>query len=177
MINLINKNFKVPLCKGGLRGIWNVVGKCAACRINLIVLVICCMFIPFTSSSCQSQGKNQVCFQDQCVDVQVVQTPEEMRKGLQFRSSLAKNAGMLFIFSESRRHSFWMKDTLISLDMIWMDGSQKVVHIARDVPPCQTTPCPTYTPIEPARYVLEVNAGYTDVLKIHVGDKVAFSLK
>jgi uncharacterized protein len=78
------------------------------------------------------------------------------------RTAMDENGGMLFIFPKIAARPFWMKDTLIPLDMIWLDDTGKVVHIHRDVPPCppaQGDTCPAYGPKEPtARYVLELNA-------------------
>jgi len=120
------------------------------------------------------QIPEQVCFSDQCFDVEVAQTFAQRAKGLQFRKSLEKNAGMLFIFSESEKHSFWMKETLILLDIIWMDQSKQIVSIIPDIPPCTTPQCPVYTPDKNALYVLEVNAGITAELGLKVGDKAVF---
>ena len=135
-----------------------------------------CVFFTGCSSSL-AQRQEQVCFQDACVHVEVVQKTEELRKGLQFRERLDPNSGMLFIFSQNRRHAFWMKNTLIPLDMIWMDDTRRVVHIEEDVPPCKKDPCPSYTPSQEAFYVLEVNAGYTAVLDLKVGDQAEFHLE
>ena len=144
-------------------------------RSTLIIPIL--LFIVFNGCSPQSrQAKNQVCFKDMCVDVEVVQNTEDLTRGLQFRESLDANKGMLFIFPHSRRQSFWMKDTFIPLDMIWINQALEVVHIARDVPPCRADPCPTYVPSLAALYVLEVNAGGAADLGITVGDKVEFRL-
>lgn len=97
-------------------------------------------------------------------------------RGLQFRGSLDSYSGMLFIFPQSRRHSFWMKDTLIPLDMIWMDHGRKIVHIEHDVPPCREDPCPVYTPPQEALYVLEVNAGTAGALGLQLGDEAEFKI-
>ena len=70
---------------------------------------------------------------------------------------------MLFVFPESRVVRFWMKDTLISLDMIWLDESLEVLHVAASVPPCAADPCP--------QYVLEVNAGQVQLANIRAGDR------
>ena len=125
-----------------------------------------------TSLSCQKDGqlKNKICFKKRCIDVEVMQTHEQHMRGMQFRKNLDRNSGMLFVFEHSYRASFWMKDTWIPLDIIWINQSKKIVHIVRKASPCTTTPCPTYTPPEEARYVLEVNAGYADTLGLRVGD-------
>jgi uncharacterized membrane protein (UPF0127 family) len=119
-------------------------------------------------------GAREVCFHDQCVQVEVAQTQEERGKGLQFRKSLGKDEGMLFIFPSRHRQSFWMKDTFIPLDIIWMDSRKRVVFIIPNVLPCETEQCPVYTPDTAASYVLEVNAGVTAELGLRVGDQAAF---
>ena len=126
---------------------------------------------------CQKLSANQVCFNKQCINVEVVYKPEDVNRGLQFRESLDQNAGMLFVFSESERHSFWMKDTLIPLDMIWLDYARRIVHIVFNVPPCKMDPCPTYTPLKNATYVLELNAGRAADLKLKEGDAAEFFFK
>jgi len=119
---------------------------------------------------------DQVCFPKGCVQVEVVQKQKELMRGLQFREFLSPNAGMLFIFSGLARHSFWMKDTKIPLDMIWMDYARRVVYIKKNVPPCHEDPCPVYTPHQEAMYVLEVNSGYADTLGLHIGDQAAYKI-
>jgi len=83
---------------------------------------------------------------------------------------------MLFVFPQSRQQSFWMKDTLIPLDMIWLDYKRRIIYIERDVPPCQSDPCPTYRPSTEAMYVLEVNAGLAEAQRIQEGDVAWFDL-
>lgn len=131
----------------------------------------------FIAVSCRCpESKNQVCFKERCIDIEVAREEQELRRGLQFRDSLDENAGMLFVFPEAGSHSFWMKDTRISLDMIWMDENGKVIFIASVVPPCAKDPCPVYGPLARSNYVLEVNAGYAKKLKITVGDWAEFRL-
>lgn len=83
---------------------------------------------------------------------------------------------MLFILPERQRHSFWMKDTKIPLDIIWLDFVRRVVHVEDHVPPCQEDPCPTYTPDSSALYVLEVNAGHAKRMGLQKGDRLDFHL-
>ena len=92
--------------------------------------------------------------------------------------SFGEARGMLFVFEEEGIYSFWMKNTLIYLDMIWIskeNGILKVVSIANNVPPCKENmlvPCEVYTPDEKALYVLEVNAGSVSRYGIKIGDEV-----
>jgi hypothetical protein len=80
-------------------------------------------------------------------------------QGLMFRDHLAEGRGMLFLFPESGEYPFWMKNTLIPLDMIWIDDQRRVAHVASNVPPCKADPCPNYPPNANAKYVLELAAG------------------
>jgi uncharacterized membrane protein (UPF0127 family) len=76
-----------------------------------------------------------------------------------FRASLPPRAGMLFVFDATGRYSFWMKNCLIPLDLIWLDETKRVVAILPDAPPCKADPCPIYQFDVPARYVLEIAGG------------------
>lgn len=116
------------------------------------------------------KDKVRVCFKDECFIAEVADTEKERRKGLQNRDSLKANAGMLFVFDREEHYSFWMKDTKIPLDIIWINEDKEVVSIEKNAEPC--TVCSHYTPEEKAKYVLEVNAGTTEDVKIEKGDKV-----
>jgi YVTN family beta-propeller protein len=97
---------------------------------------------------------------------------EESMRGLMFRIHLPWNAGMLFPYSNEEPRTFWMKNTLIPLDMIFVDSSSKIVEIKENVPPCEQEVCPTYPSIEPAQYVLEVNAGFVKDKGVKLGDQL-----
>lgn len=109
---------------------------------------------------------------------ELAETVEERARGLMFRPSLEKNRGMLFTFAEPQQWSFWMKNTRISLDIIWMDGNKKIVHIERRVPTCNRTDdgCPQYQPNENAVYVLELAAGSAEALTLDRGATLRFQL-
>ena len=94
------------------------------------------------------------------------------------RDSLGANSGMLFVFPEDGVYRFWMQDTRIPLDIIWMDSSRKVTFISRDTPPCPVmrVECPTYGSDMPARYVLEIGAGRAAELSIREGARLGFDL-
>jgi uncharacterized membrane protein (UPF0127 family) len=111
----------------------------------------------------------QVIFPDNfAVKVEVASDDPTREQGLMYRNSLADDRGMIFFFPQNGEFSFWMKNTIIPLDMIWIDENRKIVHIASNVPPCQADPCPSYPPGAPARYVLEVAAGVA--AKHHLAD-------
>ena len=145
-----------------------------------VIFASCFLLLCFFCGGCSRPDAwtiNQVCFGDKCVQVEVVRKEEELHRGLQFRTSLAPDSGMLFVFQKSWSYAFWMKDTLIPLDMIWLDDARRVVHIEHNVPPCTADPCPRYPPGHEALYVLEINAGYADQLGLKIGDIAEFALR
>jgi uncharacterized membrane protein (UPF0127 family) len=88
--------------------------------------------------------------------LEVCSTEGERAKGLMYRRSLDEDAGMIFVFPEERNHSFWMKNTYIPLDMVFVDKDMKVVGLLSDVPPLNLAP---RTVGKPSLYVLEFAAG------------------
>src|SRR5918998_1318617 len=97
------------------------------------------------------------------VFIEIADDTPEQERGLMFRKSLGPNSGMLFVYDDLAHRSFWMKNTYIPLDMIFLDNDLKIIDIKKDVQPClQEDPCPSYPSAGPAKYVLEVNAGFTD---------------
>ncbi len=100
-------------------------------------------------------------------------TPEEREKGLSGRQSLAQDVGMLFVFDTPDQYGFWMKDTLIPLDIIWIGEDKRIVHIEKNIEP-STYPT-TFQPENDALYVLELNAGQAEKNFFAVGDEVSFS--
>jgi uncharacterized membrane protein (UPF0127 family) len=101
--------------------------------------------------------------------LEVVRTPEEQAQGLMFRESLPEKTGMLFPFTDKGVHHFWMKNTMIPLDMVWMDADGKVLFVSADTPPCKADPCPSYGPDSPAASVLEIAGGKAAKEKISLG--------
>ena len=109
------------------------------------------------------------------IEAETVDTPETREKGLMFRDTLAKDRGMLFVFPMSGVYLFWMKNCLISLDIIWLNEKHEVIYLAENVPPCQSAQCPSYGPTtEKALYVLEVAAGTTRHTHLALGTKLKF---
>ncbi|MDO8601220.1 MAG: DUF192 domain-containing protein [bacterium] len=117
----------------------------------------------------KNKQESGVCFKDNCFRVELALTAEERESGLMFRESLAPDNGMLFIFQEEGEYPFWMKDTLIPLDIIWLDKDGKVVFMAKNMEPCQTNLCLPIDPDKKAKYVLEVNGGVADKIGLDIG--------
>lgn len=107
-------------------------------------------------------------------NIETAQGSYETQTGLMHRKSMPLDCGMLFLFEEEKPHSFYMKNTLISLDIIYINANKEIVKIYKETTPYDATPLPSQAPIQ---YVLETNAGVTTNLNIEVGDTISWSLK
>jgi len=113
---------------------------------------------------------------EKVISIEIVKSQEARAKGLSERSTLGEETGMLFVFdSQDITPSFWMKDMLIPLDIIWINDG-KVVKIDKAIPaPDKDTPdaqLKVYNPGQPIDYVLEVNSGFSDKNNLKIGDSV-----
>ncbi|MFA4886665.1 MAG: DUF192 domain-containing protein [Candidatus Nanoarchaeia archaeon] len=124
--------------------------------------------------SCQHQST--VSINDQDIIVEIADTFEERAQGLMFREHLDEYAGMIFIYPKEQHAGFWMKNTLISLDIIFIDKDFKIVDIHTAQPCVNEDECIPYGPTEQVQYVLEVNAGYAEKNGIKKGDFILFNL-
>jgi len=111
------------------------------------------------------------------IEVEIADEFQEIIKGLMFRENLDWNNGMLFVYEREKKQSFWMKNTLIPLDMLFIDADFRIIDIKENVQPCIKEPCPNYTSKMPAKYVLEVNAGFAMKNEIKIGDLVILHSK
>jgi uncharacterized membrane protein (UPF0127 family) len=105
------------------------------------------------------------------VAVEIARTGAERARGLMHRTRLAPEAGMLFLFDETAVHEFWMKDTLIPLDMIFISEDGRIVGIVESAEPLTET---ERSVGKPSRYVLEVNGGWAAAHGVRVGDRLRF---
>ena len=111
--------------------------------------------------------------------LELAETPEERARGLMERSSLPQDRGMLFIYTEETLLRFWMRATLIPLDILFLDSTGRVVDMQTMVPEPGVAPelLRVYTSAAPARYGLEVNAGVASACGVKVGDLVTLTLE
>jgi hypothetical protein len=108
------------------------------------------------------------------IDIEIAETDSTMAQGLMYRKSMQDNQGMLFIYDRPERHSFWMKNTIISLDIIFVDETKEIINIYHSTTPKSLKSLPS---TRPALYVVEVNSGFTEKNDIKEGDKIEFVRK
>jgi uncharacterized membrane protein (UPF0127 family) len=142
-----------------------VMNKCALFMVFLLFIAFAVTYAYFfVFPGCLIAGQdigNHVEIGEERINVELARTPAEMQQGLMFRKSLCDDCGMLFVFESEGFHSFWMKNTLIPLDMLFIDANLTVVDVIHAVP-CEQDPCQIYAPKGKALYVLEVNGGRFD---------------
>ena len=106
------------------------------------------------------------------LDIEFARTDYETQTGLMYRKSMQDDRGMLFIFEDVIRRSFYMKNTEFALDIIYLDEERKVVSIQKNAKPFDKSSLPSEAP---AKYVLEVNAGLSDRWGLEAGDLMEFT--
>lgn len=105
------------------------------------------------------------------IDIEKAETPEEHEIGLMYRRDMQESQGMLFIGKEEEEKGFWMKNTYIALDIIYVNAEKEIVSIGKYAKPQSTESIPSGAP---AQYVVEVVAGFSDKYGIGKGDKISF---
>ncbi|MGX5672988.1 DUF192 domain-containing protein [Thermomonas sp. XSG] len=138
-------------------------------RIALLPLLAC------ATSGCAGASQPWVELAGQRFTVELADDDAERARGLMFRDAMAEDRGMLFVHDTQEPQAYWMKNTRIALDILYFDNDRKLVAQQRDVPPCSLgDACPSYPSNAPARYVLELNAGQAEKLKLQDGATLTF---
>lgn len=112
---------------------------------------------------------------ERVVVAEIADTPYRMRYGYMFRKKVGVGEGMIFVYPAPGFPGIWMKNTLVPLDLLWLDAEFRVVHIERAVPPCREDPCPSYGSLRKASYVLEVQGGSIGTDQLALGDRLSVS--
>jgi uncharacterized membrane protein (UPF0127 family) len=103
--------------------------------------------------------------------VEIADTPDAQQIGLMYRTEMHQNHGMLFVFNDMAHRSFWMKNTYLPLDLIYIDDNKVIKHIHKNAVPESLSAIPSLYPVQ---YVFEINAGAADQFNIQIGDRVEF---
>lgn len=106
------------------------------------------------------------------IAIEIADDAYQTQTGMMYRDSMEDSQGMLFIFPDAKYHSFYMKNTRISLDIIYISADKKIVSIQKNAKPFDETSLPSEAP---AQYVLEVNGGLSDAWNLEVGDLIEFT--
>lgn len=142
-------------------------------RVRLVaILIVIVTFVSVASAADEKLHPLKISRKGKVVTqlkVEPADTPEKRMKGLMFRKTLPEGQGMWFIFDSDTLHPFWMENTYISLDIIFVDNKNKIVSISRNTQPLSRKPI---FPQKPYRYVLEVPAGFAAKYGLKKGDRV-----
>jgi hypothetical protein len=116
-----------------------------------------------------SDAKNKIISK---IDIEIADNEDKRMTGLMFRERMEENQGMLFLFSVEEKQAFWMKNTILPLDIIFINSKSEVVSIQKNAEPYSEKSLPSF---KPAQYVVEVNAGYTDKYGIKEGTRIVWT--
>lgn len=109
--------------------------------------------------------------------LEIAKTPMEVTRGLMNRNTISEDGGMIFIFDSDEPRSFWMKDTLVNLDMIFVNYSNHIVDINRNAKPCiEAEDCISYQSSAPAKYVIEFNADVAEEMGLEIGQQINITI-
>lgn len=120
-------------------------------------------------------NQTEIYFEDHGFSVEIADTSEERARGLMFRENLSENSGMLFVYEEEADRSFWMKNTLIPLDIIFLDSDFEVINIEQADPEPNTSDenLRRYRSERPAKYVLEINQNRSEEIGLEKGSEMS----
>lgn len=152
-------------------------------EIALIIFIVIVLFFlslffikNILAPEIKQYSLGSVCFIDKCFKVEVAETRSQRDQGLMGRKELKKDEGMFFVFEKDGIYPFWMKNTFIPLDIIWIDSNNKIIYISQNAQPCKNLICPLIVPLTKARYVLEINAGTVKETNLKIGDEVRVNI-
>jgi uncharacterized membrane protein (UPF0127 family) len=134
------------------------------------------LLLSFFSLAYAKEVTQRVCIKNTCITAEIADDDYKRQQGLMFRESLTDDRGMLFVFQVEDKYSFWMKNMLIPLDIIWISRDLRIVDISTNVKPCAGA-CENIIPKQAVKYVLEVKSGFVSKHKLNLGDQVFLDTK
>lgn len=142
-------------------------------KILLIIIVIFVILNFFQNLLTKPISRSRMTIGQTKINLLLAKTPQQIEKGLGGLNKLDQNQGMLFLMGEKRVYSFWMKGMKFPLDIIWIN-EDLIEDITKDIPVGEQNNLKVYTPTKPVNYILEVNAGFSDMHGIKIGDRVEY---
>lgn len=133
------------------------------------------VLIALLCAACTSSTTPWVEVKGERYEVELAMDDASRMRGLMFRDRLPEQHGMLFVFERQEPQAFWMRNTRIPLDILYFDDALRLVSVSAGTPPCTTQSCPSYPSKEPARFVLEINAGHARRLGMQPGDALVLA--
>ena len=143
-------------------------------QIYVLLLIIFFGFYLFSQNTADDMKTVpvEVCIKNDCFLVEIADTYQKREIGLMNKKNMPNDGGMLFMFEKEGVYDFWMKKTLIPLDIIWIDKNYKIIHIQKNAQPCIIKQCETFGPSQKAKYVLEINGGLSKEMGFEAGNKI-----
>lgn len=145
-------------------------------KIVFIAILLFIIISGLILMSKKNKNQGEVCFKGSCLNVELALTSQARERGLMFRENLDLDKGLLFVYEKEGEYSFWMKNVLFPLDIVWINENKEIVFISENTPPCSEDSCPSIKPGKEAKYVLEINEGGSEKMGFVVGDKLEISL-
>ncbi len=149
----------------------------ASIILVLVILILISMVPQKTTTKWDDNQTVEVCFnlQSTCINAEMAYSDEKKQTGLMNQTFLGPSSGMLFPYDKRGIYSFWMSETQLPLDIIWISSDMKIVYIANAIPCPENKQCEIYTPTKPAQYVLEVNSGFASQHNLQIGDEITIN--
>lgn len=151
-------------------------------RCHFFVIIFLCIALVGCTSPAREYSKinapNTLTLAGKTFTIEIADDDAEREMGLRNRTTLAPDSGMLFIFERPQRVAFWMKNTLMPLDILYFDGERRLTQIFPDAPPCERDPCAVYpSDHDDIRYVLELGSGEAHTIGTKIGDEFVRDMK
>ncbi|OGC45243.1 hypothetical protein A2V49_01425 [candidate division WWE3 bacterium RBG_19FT_COMBO_34_6] len=143
-------------------------------NLLLILIPIAC-FVVSIIFYLHNNNYAHVIINDYSFELKIANSLSKQTKGLMYVNNLAEKNGVIFIFDNNQNNKLWMKNTIIPLDMIWVNDRDEIIYIQKNAQPCAQKICRSYGSNDLSKYIIEINAGLCDKYDINIGDKVAIN--
>lgn len=136
-------------------------------KVIFLIVIVLFLFFPSKNPKEENIFIENIAMGDSVIKVEIAISEEEKKRGLSGRKFLPENQGLLFVFDKSGFYSFWMKDMNFPIDIVWLGNNLEIIDMGENLGP-ETYP-QTFFPQRPAKFVLEVNAGWIKRHNIKLG--------